>query len=340
MKVSSVRTSSERKDFKRCQRRWFWRWIMGLVPRSRYFGALDFGTWMHVALELRYQSKPMGLYTMASSFELTARADIAEAKRDGRTTDHAVEEAEELISLGNAMAKNYEAKYAKEDQELEFIGTEIPLEFSFAMPGGALVRHKLKADGAYRDPSGDVWAIEHKTAKQVFVDHLPIDDQGVPYASMLEPLLRKAGLLKKGQVFRGIMYNILRKAGGDLRPTNAEGLYLNKDGSVSKSQPSPYFRRIPLVVPRAQRIRTLNRLHDELKKIDAAEYWIRSGGLAPSRLSKTPHSSCPSCPFFEICVAEEKGVNIRPMIEQGFKRVDPYAYHKDSTEESASFEIR
>ena len=42
--------SGERMCFKRCQKKWYWEWRRGLVPRNKTFGALDLGTWMHIAL--------------------------------------------------------------------------------------------------------------------------------------------------------------------------------------------------------------------------------------------------------------------------------------------------
>ena len=109
--------------------------------------------------------------------------------------------------------------------------------------------------------------MEHKTAKQVQLEHLVIDDQARPYGAMTESLLRKLGLIKRSQQFRGILYNILRKALTDERPQNTQGKYLNQDGSVSKRQPSPLFIRHPVTMTKKAKIITLQRVRDETLEI-------------------------------------------------------------------------
>src|SRR5262249_32943090 len=46
--------SHERIDYKRCTKKWYWKWRKGLVPKAAQFGALELGTWMHDALAQWY----------------------------------------------------------------------------------------------------------------------------------------------------------------------------------------------------------------------------------------------------------------------------------------------
>lgn len=335
-----VITSSERADFKRCPKRWYWKWRMGLVPRMRTFGALDFGAWMHEGLAEWYQPGTKRNGQLADWFEIAAHHALNTAEENGQATDTALEAAEPLVALGIEMANAYQTHYRRE--KIRIINTEIPLEFTFNHPNGLIVAaHKIKPDGLLQDENGDFWLFEHKTAKQIQTEHLVIDDQARPYGSMAEPALRKAGYLKRGARFRGILYNFLRKALPDQRPTNSKGQYLNKDlVTVSKRQPPPYFVRKKVTMTVAAKKITLSRVRDETLAITEMTLALRTGEIHPDRLQKTQHRSCPkTCPFFDMCVAEEGGANIRDFHRRMFRREDPYLYHKDSTEDVAGFEI-
>ena len=200
--------------------------------------------------------------------------------------------------------------------------------------------HKLKPDLVFRDRNGDIWLMEHKTAKQVQLEHLVIDDQARPYGVMAEPILRKLGVINSRQKFRGILYNFLRKALTDERPQNPAGKYLNQDGSVSKRQPSPLFIRHPVTMTKKAKMITLERVRGETLEITQKTLELRTGYLHPDRLNKTPHKSCAkTCNFFTMCVAEEEGSDISSMESTMYKRQNPYIYEEESTEDPMSFEI-
>jgi hypothetical protein len=332
-------TSSERADYKRCPKRWYWKWRRGLVPRRRTFGALDFGTWMHEALAQWYQPGIRRSGNLADWFEIAAHNDLISALEHNTATEEFVEQADELIALGIEMAKAYQEHYDR-DKAIRILRTEIPLEYTFSSDHGVIAAHKLKPDAVFMDQNGDIWLLEHKTAKQVMLEHLVIDDQARPYGAMAERALIEAGLIKPGQKFRGILYNVLRKALPDLRPQNSLGHYLNKDGTVSKRQPSPFFVRKHVTMTQKSKIITLNRLRDETAMITLKTLELRLKEIKPEYIPKTPHKSCAkTCPFFTMCVAEENGVNIRDMERMMYNRADPYLYHTESTEDQMGFEI-
>lgn len=326
--------SGERMDYKRCQKKWYWAWRRGLVPKAKTFGALDLGAWMHVALAAWYAPGQKRNGSLNEHFRRAALAAIVEAQNAG-APDYIVEKAEELHALGELMAEAYEQHYGTDDG-VHVLQAEIPLEFTFKDG----VVHKLKPDLVYMDSFGHVWLMEHKTAKSIQTGHLVIDDQARPYGAMAELVLRKLGLIKHDQQFRGIMYNFLRKALTDQRPQNAEGKYLNKDGAVSKSQPPPYFVRKPITMTNKARQRTLIRLHNETQDISVKTLALRHKELSPKHLQKTPHKSCERfCQFFTMCVAEEEGSDIRDMERLMYTRRNPYIYEEETTEERMGFEI-
>jgi hypothetical protein len=203
--------------------------------------------------------------------------------------------------------------------------------------------HRLKPDMVYRDRHRDVWLMENKTAAQIRTEHLVIDDQARPYGVMAELALRKLGIIPASSGFSGIMYNFVRKALPDEREMNEKGLYLNKNGTVSKRQPTPMFLRHPVKLTRPAKRRALERIQDEVIEITTLTKIISDRSERKvfdfHRLGKTPHSSCAkTCQFFTMCVADEQGTDIRDMERSMFDRRDPYDY-EDSTDIPVGFEL-
>ncbi|HTS10096.1 MAG TPA: PD-(D/E)XK nuclease family protein [Candidatus Eisenbacteria bacterium] len=324
---------SERVDFKRCQMKWYWRWRKGLVPKQKSFGALDLGTWMHAALAIRYSP---GGHSLSGAFEAVTHA----ALQHYAGPDYARDKADELAMLGQAMATAYDREYG-DDSDIKILAVEIPLEFEIRNLTGELIAlHKLKPDAVFRN-AGGVWLFEHKTAAQIRTEHLPIDDQARPYVAMAEIALENAGILKRSDKFRGIMYNFLRKALPDQRPRDGQGRYLNQNGTVSAKQPSPYFQRLPLEISAKSKRSALLRLGQEAHIITEIASDLRKSPMrSPLRLMKTPHSSCPKlCPFFEMCKVQEDGGDVRMMERTMYERRDPYLYEEETTDIPPSFEL-
>lgn len=332
--ITAVR-SGERSRYKRCVKAWYWAWRKGLVPRGARFGALELGTWVHLALANWYLTgfgrASIGLVEL---FRIASDIAIGLA-RDENAPEHVIDQAIELQQLGLAMMEAYELKYGR-DSGVEVITAEIPLEFTLAKNAV----HRLKPDLVYADALGDIWLMEHKTAKTIRTEHLVINDQGRPYAAMAERALKRAGILGPTEQLKGVMYNFLRKQLPDLRPENEKGLKLNKNGSVSKSQPAALFLRWPLVLTREDKRRTLIRLRDETMEIAGVTLALKTGKIHSDSLRKTPHHTCPKyCDFWAMCVAEEHGADITMMERTMFFRQDPYEYEEDSADEPISFEM-
>lgn len=330
--------SHERMEYKRCQRKWFWHWRKGLVPKKKTFGALDLGTWFHSALAWWYVE---GTKRRGHLQELlTAQANMAiRTAQSNNAPQHVLDEAEELALLGEAMAEAY-ARYYSRDY-VDVIGAEIPLEFQIADDTDTVIAlHRLKPDLVYRDKDKRIWLMEHKTAASIRTEHLVIDDQARPYGAMAELALRNAGVLGRKERVSGIMYNFIRKALPDIREQDREGRYLNKNGTVSKRQPPEYFRRHPVRMTDRAKLVTLRRLQREAIEITVVTQALREKRIKPESLKKTPHRSCPRfCEYFAMCNLEEEGADIRDMERGLFTRQDPYLYAEDSTDEVQTFEM-
>lgn len=330
----------ERMDFKRCQMKWFWKWRKGLVPRALKFAELDLGNWMHAALAAWYVK---GTKRMAAPLAHLVEAESQAALFAGRQAglpDYVLDKADELSLLAVSMAQAYTDHYG-DDPSVNVIAPEVPLEFTVPdFQGQPLAVHRLKPDLVYRDARG-VWLMEHKTVGQITTDHLPIDDQARPYGAMAERALKRLGLMREGEVFRGITYNFLRRAFPDERPTDAQGRALNKNGSVSKRQPAKNFYRHTVKLTKAAKIITLNRIRAEVVEIATVTGLLRSGEITERVLKKTPTKGCPRfCEYFAICTMQEEGTDTASAERTMYSRRDPYVYDEDNptTNDHGGFE--
>lgn len=319
----------ERMDFKRCQMKWFWKWRKGLVPRALKFAELDLGNWMHAAFSSWYVRGRKRYMSLKDLVRAQAEEAMYHAQQ-ANVPDYIVDKAAEFAMLAEAMAEAYEARYGL-DPDVYVIAPEVPLEFTVPdFQGQPLAVHRLKPDLVYRDAQG-VWLMEHKTVGQITTDHLPIDDQARPYGAMAERALRKLGLMREGEVFRGITYNFLRRAFPDERPTDAQGRALNKNGTVSKRQPARNFMRHPVRLTKAAKLITLNRIRAEVVEIATVTRLLRSGEITERVLKKTPTKGCPRfCEYFAICTMQEEGTDTASAERTMYYRRDPYVYDEDN----------
>lgn len=331
--------SHTRIDFKRCPKKWYWRWLLGLVPVAKSFGALDLGSWVHDALSRWYKIGRKRNGDLVEHYREVSNAAIDQAVAAG-LPEHEALKAAELQFLGEALVKSYVEAYGK-DSNVEILGAEIPLEFPLSDENGVIAKHKLKPDAVFRDlRTRKIWLFEHKTAASIQTEHLVIDDQARPYAAMAQPALRKAGVILPNESVAGIMYNFIRKAFPDTRKMNEKGQYLNLNGTVSKKQPPPYFVRHPITVANQAKAMTLRRLRAESLMITLLRQHIIDGSIDPVMIPKTPHRSCPKfCEFFKMCRLEEEGADITDMQRALYIRQDPYLYEEETTDEPPSFEL-
>ncbi len=225
--------TSERKDFKRCVKRWDWRWRQGLVPRQQKYGALWFGTGIHLALEHWYiPGKTRGVDPRETWDEFVGgRIEFVKAETvSGEATDETVEVWVQAGELGHAMLTNYLDTYGK-DESWEVISAEQTFQVLVPRPGTRtpIVNYVGTFDLVARDlDTGHIFLWDHKTAKAIRTGHLPLDDQAGSYWAVATHVLRRQGLMTPKQQIRGIVYNFLMKSPPDDRPKDELGRARNK----------------------------------------------------------------------------------------------------------------
>lgn len=318
-------TTSERAEFCRCPQAWWWKYREGLTAKEQQTDARWFGTGVHAALAQWYKpGKQRGLRPDVAFLEWMR----GQENDFIRTVVGGEPKYEKARELGAAMLEHYYRTWGW-DEHWDIIATEqfgqalVPQIESSPDP---LALYSFTFDGVLRDRWREIWLLENKTAGQIRLGHLQLDDQAGSYVLFATTILRHMGILGPKDKIAGILYNFLRKAMPDLRDRDAGGKYLNKDGSVSKVQPSPFFVRKEIERSPGQLRAVLRRIQDHGGiMLDIRE------GLIP--VTKSIGKECAFCDFLDMCELHEQGgpawEDFRDTV---YRRADPYAYqHKDAS---------
>jgi hypothetical protein len=376
MGLPIIRTS-ERRDLSRCEWRWYQVWRRGLKRLGQDSAPLLFGGWVHEALAAWYCGPGLkrGPHP-AETFAKVADTDLMHIRTEARSRGQAAEGGTEFfieekmvpaLDLGRIMLEGYVDWWGPDDS-WSVIEPERSGEVDVLDPNleKAIAIYGFTYDLIYRDlKDGRVKLGEHKTAKAIQTDHLPLDKQAGSYWAVAGPHLRAAGLIGPREEIAGITYNFLRKALPDDRPRNAEGHCTNLPkkehyiaaltdcgidvgpkatleglktialanqvtvlGEVSASQPKPLFEREFVMKSRSQRIRQVRHIQNDARKMNI----LRSGGDAD--LNKNSNRDCSwDCPVYDLCLLDEEGGDVKGFRKDVFRVADPYAAHRKSTEE-------
>jgi hypothetical protein len=316
-----VRTT-ERRMFAQCRQRWWWTFVECLQPIDAA-APLKFGDIVHQALALYYKpGKRRGPHPAKSFIQVLDEQfeDFGFKDSNGIWT--------EARDLGVEMLTNYVDRWGK-DSHIEVISPEMPAEVDvYNSKGKYVCTYVLKFDAVIRDlNNGQLGLFEHKTAKAISTSHLPLDEQGGTYWTFATPWLRAQGILGPSDEIKFILYNFLRKGKKDDRPTNEHGQALNKNGSVSKNQPSKLFLRQPIYRSEHDRESTLSRVRAQSWEMGKA----RQGKLPiyKNPAGQFPDQHCNTCAFRDMCELHETGGDWETIRDLTMTHWEPYADHVD-----------
>lgn len=320
--------TSERSSFKRCRWQWYWGYVEERSPHSPK-PALRFGSLIHRALADYYKPGirrgPHPALTFEKLYEEELKIDTRFGMRD--EDDKWIEAGD----LGVGMMNNYIDTYGKDD-EWEVLVTEQRISMVVNIDGKPAFEYVGTPDGVWRNRSTKkLWMPDHKTtvANRIDTRYLRLDDQASAYWTWGVDWLYQQGMLKPNQKLAGMLFNYLRKAvPNDERSRNEKGQYLNKDGSVSKAQPAPYFVRQPVFRDEYEREMTRERAVQEFHEMQA----VRAGSLPAY---KTPSMfNCPNCWLLDICELHEVGANYQELVDGTSKVWSPYSDYEIEAERS------
>lgn len=317
-RIIPVRTS-ERLDFKDCRQKWYWGWVDCLRPKKSS-GALILGDLVHQALAEFY---PPGIRRGPKPAETFQQLALKEYKRLGKLRVYVDDnEYEDLMELGTAMLENYFNHYGR-DARYKIIAPEQAFQVDVMHPktGRYWFTYVGKTDGIAEDrETGRCVLLEHKTSQNNDVKTpLALDEQAGSYWAFMPSWLESKGISK---TIDYILYNFLRKAKPDTRPTNSLGQALNQDGSISKKQPAPYFRREMVYRSDGDRANLMRRVMNELREMEM----VKAGKLA---VYKNPAEHCRWCPYRDMCEVHETGSDWEAMRDSMYLIGEPYMDHEE-----------
>lgn len=329
MSARLLRTS-ERLSFKRCRQQWAWGYEEKLKPVEES-AALRFGDLIHRALADYYIPGVKRGPKPAERFEQHYHAD-AQAKIDEGFNVYSDEKWEDALDLGVRMLEAYVAEYEDRDKEWKVLSSEqtfqVPLKVE--VPDHGLVRFKYVGtfDGVWQNRPNKSLIIfkEFKTATQIVLDALGMDEQAGGYWTYGPAWLRRKGILGPKANIDHILYTFLRKAARNPDHSyDAQGRKLNQDGSVSKSQPAPYFARQPAYRDTHDREEVHRRVLNEVKDMILCED-------DPERVYKNPGPmfmpNCRFCGFKDMCELHETGQDWKALREATMTTWEPYSAHE------------
>jgi hypothetical protein len=315
-----VRTS-ERTSFKRCRWQWKWGYKEQINPNTpnRH---LRFGLLVHEAFAKFYKPGIKRGPHPAKTFAVLVAEDEERygplIMRDSDDYDKQIKG----LDLGIAMLKGYVETYGKDDR-YEVISPEMPFSLDVHDSRGRyLFTYVGTMDGVVRDrQTKRIGLLEHKTGRSLTLPApLALDEQAGSYWAYAPDYLAAKGILEPGEELDFILYNFLKKSMPDDRPRNEEGLCLNMNGTVSKRQPQPLFRRELVYRSPTDRANLMRRAREEAREIRKA----RNGQLA---LYKNPGEHCNWCAFKDMCEVHESGNDWRAIRDAMFTPWRPYEVH-------------
>jgi hypothetical protein len=373
--------TSERKDFKRCPQRWWWGWREGLKPRGSDRTPLWFGTGVHLGLAGWYIPGTKRGVHPAETFAKYAKDGLHTIKLQD-ATEEAVAQYEDGAVLGEILLNAYVEHWGN-DESWDFIQAEKAFSLDVPWPGNdrqalydvdpadnpLLLVYKGTWDGVYRDlADGKIKLLETKTAAQISLSHLTLDDQAGSYWAIAGHALRAEGLIGPKERIHGITYNFLRKGKPDERPKDAEGYATNKPVKAD------YIEAINSVAGKGNQValsgketlailegiagqlrlnvlgersknqppplfirepvwRTAPERKTQLQRIQnegVAMQAYRDGTLP---LFKNPTKDCSwDCSFFAMCELQDRGGDWETFKKAAYRVEDPYADHRKSAE--------
>lgn len=324
-----VRTS-ERTSFKQCRQQWWWGYEERRMAK-RDKPALRFGTLVHVSLAAYYKPgrrrgpHPAKTFVQLYKDELEAGAPQLYMKGDENTATRI-----EANEFGNEILKHYIEVYGKDDR-YEIIQPEQSFQLDIHHPktGKYLFTYVSQMDAVIKDlHTRKIGLFEHKTSATTspFGAPLTLDEQASAYWTFGTMWLKATGKIPEDEDLDFMLYNFLRKAMPDTRDKNDEGLSLNKDGTVSKRQPPPYFRREYVMRGHEERVEVFRRALNEFREMQM----VRDGKLA---VYKAPGRHCGYCQFRDPCEVHEVGSDYEAIFDNMFTTWDPYEDHAEGLAE-------
>jgi hypothetical protein len=320
--------NSETQTYKACRQKWYWSYVEHYKP-NQVQAHFTVGSMVHAGLEHWYiPGRKRGVHP-AKTVNRLYKEWLTDGGReikvkvgggDSEDDSNYVEINELMIH----MMTNYVDTYGKDDF-IEVLAPEQLFRVDVYDEHGRYVCTQVgQIDLCFRDRrTNRIGFMEHKTGSTLMPFGAPesLDEQSGTYWTYGPQWLKHTGQIPEEAELDFIMFNRMRKAFKSDKPTNAEGLVLNKDGSVSKRQPAPLFKR-SMVYRNAHDSDILN---DRVIAVSREMQMIERGEL---EVYKHPDKHCGFCEFKDVCEVHESGGDYQTMFDMMFLKWEPYSEHE------------
>jgi len=227
-------TYSSVRQFRKCKRKFFWKYIMRLRPRFRD-AALAIGSAFHDAVAEWYGSKRSSMAKIAERYVEKLEAEFAENNEayDQKEYDKFEGGIQALMGMLCGYADVYSEDRKKWPIDKDLIEAEFCIDmddFDFAGKIDLVV------------PGKKPFIVEHKTAAKIgdsYVDRLPMDTQVRAYIFGAQ-----YGLDIK---VRKVLYDVIRKPSIRRKSNETQADYNKRLADDYMARPGFYFFREPLI---------------------------------------------------------------------------------------------
>lgn len=331
-----ISTHSMLKTFRRCPKQAEFKYVHRLKPRV-LGSPLKRGTWVHQLLEVHHQGQDWR--------PLHAKLSAQFAQLFDEEKDYYGDMPTEI----KVIMESYEWHYAADPWKV--LETEFQIETEF--PDGTIYRGKV--DALIENQFG-LWVVDHKT-------HKTLPDHSFRLLDAQSALYLWACLRNKIPV-QGFIWNYVRWKAPSIPQIVDRNRRLSKS-ACDTDYPTMYrtLKKYKAEYPtftisdddraklrrlKAQRYEfgrpqessffrrdTLEKSRGMLRRVALENYVtsLRMHGYDfsnPDRVERVVERGCTfSCSYTDICSAELKGANLKPLIKQNYTTGDPNSYYND-----------
>ena len=285
-------TASSVRLFRRCKRKFFWKYIMRLSERVRG-SHLMIGSAFHEAVATWYRAKRVSPERIAESLVNSMRQELL---TNGDYFDQSeYDDIEVAIAAFDGMFLSYTQQYEKDKKSWKINPDKVEYTFLVSLDD---FDYAGQQDLLTRD-----FVVEHKTSSNpgtAYFERLPLDTQcrGYVYAAQ-----------KEGHDnINSVLYNVIRKTKLKQRQTESHQQFMERVMQDYADRPQHYYTRVVLKFSK----RDIRNFEAELRQTHAEYSAILSSGAFNNPRAWLPNDSeCNSffklCPYFFACLTGLKG---------------------------------
>lgn len=326
--------NSETQTYKACRQKWQWAY-RDHYKLKQVQAHFTVGSMVHAGLEHWYiPGRKRGVHP-AKTVQRLYKDYLFQGGQEikvkvGKGEDDDDSKYVEINELMVHMMTNYVETYGKDDY-VEVLAPEQLFRVDVYDEDGNYVCTQVgQIDLCFRDRrTNRLGFMEHKTGATLTPFGAPesLDEQSGTYWTYGPTWLKHTGQIPEDAELDFIEFNRMRKAFKTDKPTNAQGQVLNKDGTVSKRQPAPLFKRSRVF----RNAHDSNILNDRVIAVSREMQLIDQGKLA---VYKHPDKHCTFCEFVDVCTVHESGGDWEEMFRVMFTKWEPYSEHELEIENS------